>query len=286
MDLSDENLGFCLLLKSDGNGLYATKDVELARRKFQDFKIEKNIYVVDVRQELHLKQVFKVLERLGFEQAKNCFHLKYNFVELPDGAMSSRKGNIIPLMELVHRMEEMVKTNYLSRYENEWTKEEVQTVATQVAQGAIKYGMLRMDTAKKIVFDMNEWLKIDGESGPFIQYSGARINSLLKKLGYDKRKALEANGGLLIHATERALLQSLLHFNTQVISATENEKPHLLCAYLYDLAKRFNLFYHECPIGQAGNEELKQARLAVAAGTGEVLIKGLSLLGIPVPDRM
>ena len=109
-DLEVENLGFCLLLKSDGTGLYATKDIELARRKFEDFKIEKNIYVVDMRQELHFKQVFKVLEKLGFEQAKDCFHLKYNFVELPDGAMSSRKGNIVPLMELVHKMEEMVKT--------------------------------------------------------------------------------------------------------------------------------------------------------------------------------
>jgi arginyl-tRNA synthetase len=286
MDLSDENLGFCLLLKSDGNGLYATKDVELARRKFQDFHIQKSIYIVDVRQELHLKQVFKVLERLGFAEAKNCFHLKYNFVELPDGAMSSRKGNIVPLMELVHRMEEMVKTNYLSRYSDEWSQEEVQTVATQVAKGAIKYGMLRIDTAKKIVFDMNEWLKLDGESGPFIQYSGARINSLMKKLNYDLAEAQQARGELLVHPAERSLLQSLLNFNTQVVSATESEKPHLLCTYLYDLAKRFNVFYHECSIGQADTADLKTARLALAAGTGRVLQEGLGLLGIPVPERM
>src|SRR6185312_11671588 len=199
MDLSDENLGFCLLLKSDGNGLYATKDVELARRKFQDYHIQKSIYVVDIRQELHLKQVFKVLERLGFAEAKNCFHLKYNFVELPDGAMSSRKGNIVPLMELVQRMEAMVKTNYLARYAQEWSQDEVNLVATQVAKGAIKYGMLRMDTAKKIVFDMDEWLKLDGESGPFIQYSGARINSLLKKMGYDKNQAMQVSGAELVH---------------------------------------------------------------------------------------
>lgn len=286
MDLSDVNLGFCLLLKSDGNGLYATKDVELARRKFQDFHIQKSIYVVDIRQELHLKQVFKVLERLGFAEAKNCFHLKYNFVELPDGAMSSRKGNIVPLMELVHRMEEMVKTNYLARYASEWSQDEINTVATQVAKGAIKYGMLRMDTAKKIVFDMDEWLKLDGESGPFIQYSGARINSLLKKMGYDKNQAMSADGSMLVHSAEKALMQSLLNFNTQVVSATENEKPHVLCTYLYDLAKRFNLFYHDCSIGQAATPELKTARLALAASTGEILKQGLALLGIPVPERM
>jgi arginyl-tRNA synthetase len=286
MDLSADNLGFCLLLKSDGNGLYATKDVELARRKFQDFHIQKSIYVVDIRQELHLKQVFKVLENLGFAEAKNCFHLKYNFVELPDGAMSSRKGNIVPLMELVHRMEEMVKTNYLARYVSEWSQDEVNTVATQVAKGAIKYGMLRMDTAKKIVFDMNEWLKLDGESGPFIQYSGARINSLLKKMGYDKNQAMSADGSVLVHPAEKALMQSLLNFNTQVVSAAENEKPHVMCTYLYDLAKRFNLFYHDCSIGQAATIELKTARLALAASTGLAISQGLALLGIPVPERM
>jgi len=112
LDLSAEDLGFCLLLKSDGTGLYATKDVELARRKFEEFKIEKSIYVVDMRQALHFKQVFKTLEHLGFEQAKNCYHLQYNFVELPDGAMSSRKGNIVPLTLLVEKMKTHVKTQY------------------------------------------------------------------------------------------------------------------------------------------------------------------------------
>src|SRR6185312_17412038 len=146
--------------------------------------------------------------------------------------------------------------------------------------------MLRMDTAKKIVFDMDEWLKLDGESGPFIQYSGARINSLLKKMGYDKNQAMQVSGAELVHPAEKALMQSLLNFNTQVVSATENEKPHALCTYLYDLAKRFNLFYHECSIGQAATPELKTARLALAASTGEILKQGLALLGIPVPERM
>lgn len=282
LDLSSENLGFCMLLKSDGTGLYATKDIELARRKFEDFHIEKSIYVVDVRQALHFKQVFRALEILGFDQAKNCYHLQYNFVELPDGAMSSRKGNIVPLMTLVERMRNHVKDNYLKRYENEWSKAEIDLIANQVAQGAIRYGMIRQDTNKKIVFDMDEWLKLDGESGPFIQYSYARINSLKKKFGEVKN----FNGAVLTHPTEQNLMQHLMNFNTVVLSSAENYKPATLCTYLYELAKKFNVFYHECSIGNAENPELKQARLALSQATGEVLKKGLSLLGIPAPERM
>jgi len=283
MDLSSDNLGFCLLLKSDGTGLYATKDIELARRKFQDFHIEKNIYVVDVRQALHFQQVFKVLENLGFAEAKNCHHLQYNFVELPDGAMSSRKGNIVPLMKLVHNMEAMVKEKYLSKYLSEWTTEEINHCATEVAQGAIKYGMIKIDANKKIVFEMNEWLKIDGDSGPFIQYSAARINSLCRKLDYKHGKA---SWGLLTHPSENILIQGILHFHSVVVQAAENERPSVICTYLYDLAKRFNHFYHECSIGQAETSELKEARLALAYCTGQILRKGLSLLGIPTPERM
>lgn len=285
-DLESDNLGFCLLLKSDGTGLYATKDLELARRKFQDFKIDRSIYVVDVRQELHFKQVFKVLEKLGFEQAKDCFHLKYNFVELPDGAMSSRKGNIIPLMELVSKMQSTVKADYLSRYKDEWAKEEIDRIADEVAKGAIKYGMLRMDTNKKIVFDMKEWLKLDGESGPFIQYSTARIQSLVRKFSDDDQAHHSLEWKLLTHPTERQLMQSLLQFHQTVLISTESYKPHLMCTYLYDLSKRFNQFYHECSIGQAESEQLKKTRLALARSTGLVLMKGLSLLGIPSPEKM
>ncbi len=283
LDFSDENLGFCLLLKSDGTGLYATKDIELARRKFEDFKIEKSIYVVDMRQALHFKQVFKALEVLGFEQAKNCYHLQYNFVELPDGAMSSRKGNIVPLMSLVDKMKAHVKTQYLARHANEWSAEEVENVADTVAKGAIKYGMLRQDTNKKIVFDMDEWLKLDGESGPFVQYSYARINSLLKKFG---QEGSEFNGELLTHGSEVKLMQHLMNFNSVILASAENYKPAALCTYLYDAAKKFNVFYHECPIGNVEDAELRKARLALTASVGLVLTNGLSLLGIPAPDRM
>lgn len=284
LDFESEKLGFCMLLKSDGTGLYATKDIELARRKFEDYKIEKSIYVVDVRQALHFKQVFRALEVLGFPQAKNCFHLQYNFVELPDGAMSSRKGNIVPLMDLVSQMKNHVKNEYLSRYAGEWSAEETESVSDAVAQGAIKYGMLRQDTNKKIVFDMAEWLKLDGESGPFIQYSYARIQSIINKFTVADLNSFD--GTLLSHAAEIKLMQHLMNFNSIVLSAAENYKPALICTYLYDTAKKFNVFYHECSIGKAETEELKKARLALASATALTLKHGLALLGIPVPNRM
>lgn len=284
MDLEADGLGFAMLLKSDGTGLYATKDLELARRKFEENKIEKSIYVVDVRQALHFQQVFKVLEKLGFAQAKECFHLQYNFVELPDGAMSSRKGNIVPLTTLVHRMQDSVKSNFLSRYRGQWQDEEIELVADEVAKGAIKYGMLRMDTNKKIVFEMEEWLKIDGESGPFIQYSHARIRSLLKKIEPAKESVVQ--WGLLKHRSERDLICKIMNFNTQVLNATELYKPSLICTYLYELAKLFNQFYHDCSIGQAETENLKRTRLELVKATGAVLKNGLALLGIPAPERM
>ncbi len=282
LDFESENLGFCILLKTDGTGLYATKDIELARRKFQDYHIEKSVYVVDVRQALHFKQVFKALEVLGFPQAKNCFHLQYNFVELPDGAMSSRKGNIVPLMSLVKQMKDHVRTEYLSRYAD-WTEAEIESVSDCVAQGAIKYGMLRQDTNKKIVFDKNEWLKLDGESGPFIQYSYARIQSVVKKFS-------EANesfdGALLVHPSEIQLMQHLMSFNSVILVAADNYRPAAVCTYLYETAKKFNGFYHECPIGKAETAELKKSRLALAKATANILKNGLALLGIPVPERM
>lgn len=284
LDFTQDNLGFCMLLKSDGTGLYATKDVELARRKFEDYKIEKSIYVVDQRQALHFKQVFKALEVLGFEQAKNCYHLQYNYVELPDGAMSSRKGNIVPLSTLVKTMKEHIISTYLTRYQNEWSHEEIETVADQVAKGAIKYGMLKQDTNKKIVFDMNEWIKLDGESGPFIQYSYARINSLVKKFNFKVKS--DFNSQILSHDSELKLMQHLMNFNTVVLSAAENYKPAALCGYLYDTAKKFNVFYHDCAIGTAETDELKQARLSLAYATGEVIKQGLGLLGIPAPEKM
>ncbi len=286
IDLSDEKLGFCLLIKSDGHGLYATKDLELARQKFEDHNIEKSIYIVDKRQSLHFSQVFNVLGKMGFENAKNCYHLAYDFVELPEGAMSSRKGTVVALQDLVDEMTNMIKSMYLNRYEGDWSKEEIDLTAQIVALGAIRYGMLRVDANRIIVFDMKEWLRLDGESGPYIQYVYARIYSMCEKLGYSEKNIKNVNWDLLNHKAEIELLVKLSQFNQVVLSSCEQYKTHSLCSYLYDLGKLFNYFYAECSVGKAETSELKDARLALSKAVALTIEKGLNLLGIPAPKKM
>jgi arginyl-tRNA synthetase len=284
IDLSDDKLGFCLLIKSDGTGLYATKDIELARRKFEDFQVEKSLYVVDKRQAHHFKQVFKTLEKMGFEQAKDCVHLAYDFVELPDGAMSSRKGNIVPIGDLIIQMQDMITKQYLEKYRGQWPDEQIENTAYQVAAGAIKFGMNRIDPMKKIVFDMAEWLKLDGESGPYVQYVYARINSMILKINKDISKT-KVDWSLLQKDQERALMIKLSEFNSHIQTATQTYRTSHLCSYLYDVSKLFNSFYAECPVANS-EENIKQARLKLCYATAICLKQGLALLGIESPEQM
>lgn len=283
-DLTEYKLGFCLLLKTDGNGLYATKDIELARRKFQERGIEKSVYVVDLRQAHHFKQVFKVLELMGFPHAKDCFHLQYDFVELPDGAMSSRKGNIVPLQALIDNMVETIKREHLARYLNEWSPEEIESVAQTVAKGAIKYGMNCIDPTKKIVFDMAAWLKLDGESGPYLQYAYARIQTMHRKL-QNEGKLQAPQWDTLQTKQELELLRILPQYNSIIQEATKHYRPSLLTAYLYDVARAYNAFYAECPVSTAPTGQ-KEARLSLSLATAAVLKEGLQLLGIQAPSKM
>jgi arginyl-tRNA synthetase len=282
IDLSDDKLGFCLLLKSDGTGLYATKDIELARRKFDDFKVEQSLYVVDNRQALHFKQVFKTLEKMGFENAKNCKHLQYEMVELTDGAMSSRKGNIVALGDLIQNMENTVKENYLNKYQGQWQNEEIDSTAKIIASGAIKYGMNKIDSNKKIVFDMQDWLKLDGESGPYIQYVYARINSMLAKADYTFR---DCDYSELKEQSEFDILNQLNSFNSIIQTCLEQNKTYHLCHYLYQLAKLYNSFYADCPILKQ-EDNLKQIRLNLSSSVAITIKKGLELLGIEAPQKM
>jgi arginyl-tRNA synthetase len=312
LDLTEENLGFCMLLKTDGNGLYATKDLELARRKLSENAIEKNIYIVDVRQTHHFKQVFAACKRIGLKNADKCFHLAYDFVELPSGAMSSRSGNIVPVQSLIDEMISLIKTQYLNNYTPQWSREEIEQTAHQVALGAINYGMLQIDPQKKIIFDMKEWLRLDGESGPYLQYTRARILSLTQKIetlqakGSDKDQNQEKdkdkdkdkdkenvknssdqiNWALLDLPVEKNLLLKMTQFNTVALQACFNYRPSNLCNYLYDLAKLYNQFYAQCPVANASSPELIRARAAVSKACGLVIEKGLALLGIPCPKRM
>ncbi|HHG83271.1 MAG TPA: arginine--tRNA ligase [Bacteroidetes bacterium] len=286
MDLSEDNLGFCLLLKSDGTGLYATKDVELARRKFQDNGIEKSVYIVDKRQEWHFKQVFKVLEKMGFEQAKNCYHLQYDYVEGKEGMFSSRLGNAVPVVDLIEQMTAAIRKDYLenSVAKGIMTAEEAEKIAVIVAQGAIKYGMVKIDPAKKIIFNMEEWIRISGDSGPYQQYTFARINSLCKKQGFD------ANGPFdwekLGDAREVELLVKASRFNDVALSASQSYKPSLLTNYLYDLAQLYNNLNNAVFIRDISDPVEKNSRMAVHMVVAKVIEKGLAIMGIPVPEKM
>jgi arginyl-tRNA synthetase len=177
-------------------------------------------------------------------------------------------------------MVQMIKDQYLARYKNEWSSDEVEKTAQIVAKGAIKYGMTRIDPAKKIVFDMQEWLKLDGESGPYIQYAYARINSMVNKLGTPTDSSL-----VIETSQEKELISQLMNYHHVVQQATEHYRPSLLTNYLYDLGRAYNSFYAECPVGSA-SEPIRSSRLKISKATALTIKHGLSLLGIEAPERM
>ena len=286
MDLG-ESLGFCLLLKSDGNGLYATKDLYLAKKKFEDYKPEKNIYIVDQRQETHFQQIFKVMKHIGLkEEAEKSTHLKYNFVELKTGPMSSRAGNIVPIMSLIEKMTNYIADAFLNKYKGEWTEEKIKNTSHIIAEGAIKYGMNQQDLNKKIVFDMQEWLKLDGRSGPYIQYAHARACSLLKKLNAFEEQKTDISIDALNSPEEWQLIIHLSWFSLIMENCAWQMKTSSICYYLFELAQKFSRFYQNCPIGTLENEEQKNFRLFLVQVVRKVLKEGLACLSIPAPEQM
>ncbi len=283
-DLNDDGLGFMMVRKSDGNTLYATKDLVLARRKFDQFNIERSIYVVASEQNLHFRQVFKTLERMGFDAGIKCFHLSYGHVRLPEGKMSSRDGTAVSFQQLREMIEEKL-TEYLKKYDD-WDGQRYQETMRQLCVGAIRYGMVSTDPAKDIVFRLDDWVSFEGSSGPYLMYSYARTQSILRKAseaGYEvSQECLE----LLTEDVEQELLNLMYQFNLTVKESCLNDKPSLLGHMLYDLCRCFNRFYNQQPILKAENSELLQARLSLASSFARVLHFGLNLLGIHPPGRM
>lgn len=282
IDLSSYKLGFALFLKSDGNGLYLTKDLELLRRKFADPAITSSIVVVDQRQKLHFQQLYKTAELMGYPQAAKSSTLLYETVNTPGGkAFSSRSRNGLPLLELRAAMENKVTGDYLERYRGIWTDDEIADTARCVAIGALKYGMLRVDNSTPVTFILEEWLKLDGDTGPYLQYMHARCCNILEKQGHPV-----SSGQTQFEATEeRALLFHLTRFNEFAQQAALYQRPSIVAAYLYDLAKSFNRFYEACPIRSAVGD-LRNSRLHLVASAGRVMKEGLALLGIPAPSKM
>ncbi len=288
VDLNQFNLPFFMVLKSDGTGLYATKDLALAKLKFDQFKIDKSVYIVDVGQSLHFQQVFKTLELMGYKQAEKCFHLSYGMVVLPDGKMSSRKGNVILLNELKETLEKQIYKDFLSTYEGLWPKEEIADAIRNISVATIKYGMLNQDNNKNIVFDLKEWTARTGNTGPYLMYAYARTRSILREVeskfgAIDSKKA---DWQRLSHETEERVLNKMQQFHTTIIKASDKYEPQGLCIYLYELSKDFSRMYDQCSVLHAEDETLRTSRALLVDACGQIIKSGLNLLGIKTLERM
>lgn len=285
LDLKDDKLGFVLLRKRDGNTLYATKDLALARRKYEQFNIDKSVYVVGSEQNLHFKQVFKTLEKMGFEQAKDCFHLSYGMVVLPSGKMSSRKGNIIKFNDLKDALTKEMNEK-LAKYKGEWTEEEIAAVNHKLCVGAIRYGMICSDPAKDIIFNLEDWTSFEGNTGPYLMYAYARTKSIIKKAGAQGLVANASHSKLLKEDDERELLRFLNDFNNVVLQANETNRISTLAHFLFNMCKCYNRMLSNVSILKAESEELKSARLALLDAFAAILKTGLGLMGIETSERM
>jgi len=284
INLNEEDLGFFMLLKSDGNTLYSTKDLALAQLKFEKFGVKRSIYVVGAEQTLHFKQVFATLKRMGYSQVDQCFHLPYALVMLPEGKMSSRVGNVILFSQLREEITQFIKSNHLEENQNDLYSDELEETAHKIALAAIKYGMLSQDTNKQIVFSMNDWLISEGDTGTYLVYAYVRIKSILKQV--TRKMSIEIDFSLLSHPDEKKLLRQMLDFNRIVYNAGEQFRPSLLARMMYEFSKDFNRAYKTCSVKNAETEMLQAARLLLFHCVAETLLKGLYLLGITPPERM
>jgi arginyl-tRNA synthetase len=289
IDLEAHKLGFFLLLKGDGTTLYATKDLALARIKFDQFKIDESIYVVGAEQTLHFQQVFKTLELLGYPQAKHCHHLAYGLVMLPEGKMSSRAGNIIPFSRLRREMDGYIDTHYLGVHKlagqkEEWSPEEIAETARRIAVAAVRYGMVKQDPGKSIVFNMEDWLQTEGDTGTYLCYAFTRIQSMLRMVARPPKA--QADYALLTQEPEKRLIRALHDFNRVVEQAEAALRPNQVANALFDICKEFSRAYVTSPVLKAESPEVGAARLALFAATGRLLERGLFLIGIVPPSRM
>ncbi|MBT7609351.1 MAG: arginine--tRNA ligase [Bacteriovoracaceae bacterium] len=285
IDMKDQKLGFFMARKSDGNTLYITKDIALAEQKFDEFKIDFNIYVVGNEQDFHFKQLFNFFKFAKFENADKCFHLSYGMVKRADGKMSSRQGNSFTFLELTNLVNNKL-AEHLKKYEDEWTTDEVEDIKRKLAVGAIKYGMLSSDPKKDIVFEPEDWIRFDGNSGPYLMYSYSRCQSILnkgKELGHSPSLK---NLHHLRSDVEGELIFQLYKFNTMAEVALNQFKPSFLCNYLYELAKIFSQLYVQIPVLKDATKEEIEARLSLINSFSTVLHKGLELIGITPPQKM
>lgn len=279
-----------VVLRSDSTSLYATKDLELARRKFQDWHVDRSIYVIDARQSLYFQQIFKVLELWGFPQAEKAFQLAYEIVNTPEGTISSRKGGVPPYAEFeaeaLRRARAVVDQKEAEASRN-LTEEQKNRIAHAVAYGAMKMGMLDKDNNKVITFSWEQALNPESQSATYAQYSHARATRVLEKAPAPLLpKSGERFDFSALTVYETALLEVIAGLPEEVERAAQAYKPVIIATYLFEMADAFNAFYRNCPILKAGSDELVKARLALTAASKQTLHNALALLGIEAPDMM
>jgi arginyl-tRNA synthetase len=285
----DEKLGIkkekyrtAVILRSDGTALYMTNDLALAKIKFEQYQVDRSIYVVDVRQSLHFQQVFKILELWGFPQAEKCYHLAHGIVTLPAGAMSSRKGNVVYFMDVYEEAIRRVK-DIIAEKNPELAFDRREIVAKEIGLGALTYAMLAVDNTKDIVFEYEAALSFDGQSAPYIQNAHVRANSILKKVDHIPE---EASFDFELSDHETTLIDLISRFPMLVQQAAREYKPLHMAGYAFELAKAFHGFYHAVPVLQAEGEETRKARLRLTAATRQTIANSLRLLGIQSPEVM
>ncbi len=283
-DLTDEGLDQKLLLRSDGTSVYMTQDLGTAVERFKDNDIQKLIYTVGNEQDYHFQVLFKILKKLGYKWADQLYHLSYGMVELPEGKMKSREGTVVDADDLVEEMYKTAKekSQELGKLENLSDEEKERSYET-VGLGALKYFILKVDPKKKMLFNPAESIDFNGNTGPFIQYTYARIQSLLDKAGFETKKLTDS---YLPNDSEKDLIMLLSEFKDVVNKAAESLSPALVANYVYELVKSYNSFYQNNPILNQDDETAKQFRLQLSELTGKTIKKGLSLLGIGTVNRM
>ncbi|MGG7468154.1 arginine--tRNA ligase [Chryseobacterium arthrosphaerae] len=282
-DLTDEGLDQKLLLRSDGTSVYMTQDLGTAVERFKQNNIQKLIYTVGNEQDYHFQVLFKILKKLGYQWADQLYHLSYGMVELPEGKMKSREGTVVDADDLMQEMYETAKSKAQELGKLETLSEEDKEASYEtVGLGALKYFMLKVDPKKKMLFNPAESIDFNGNTGPFIQYTYARIQSLLSKAGTLQTETADIE----LNQSEKELIMQLANFKTVVAKSAETLSPALVANYVYDLVKAYNSFYQNNPILNQEDENIKHFRLNISDLTAKTIRKSLELLGIGTVNRM
>lgn len=284
-DLTNEGLDQKLLLRSDGTSVYMTQDIGTAEMRFQDYPIDKMIYVVGNEQNYHFQVLSILLDRLGFKWGKELVHFSYGMVELPNGKMKSREGTVVDADDLMALMVSDAKktSEELGKFDD-MSEDERNEIARVVGMGALKYFILKVDARKNMLFNPEESIDFNGNTGPFIQYTYARIRSILRKAG--EQGASEAPLTAVLSDKETELIQKMSEYGAAVEQAGKDYSPSGIANYCYELTKVFNQFYHDYSILNEADEQKKLVRLVIARNVAKVIRNGMALLGIEVPERM